>query len=659
MPLTRNRNRPYETDDNNGLPLQPGARVYEGAAMGSTSSGVRPLVLGDPFAGFAVAASTPQDTACRVRTRGQVLLNVAGVVAASDFGKLVYATDDDTFTLTPGQSVVGRVMRHVSGSLALVQFDAALPVFNAQQQIVLAPSGGDDALLMQQFVNDMAASKRPAVLGAGDFIIGSPMTWRSQQRLGKWDNKGIGLRVLGQGPENTRLLSAIVGNAPMISVSAPSSAGIGKRNYLTEIGGMSWLRAPEGVLIPAGTTSGEAFRAIPIVDTYEVNVAALFRNLYIDGFDHCITLSDNTIAELEGVWFMEFLTGVRLGFNCDVIKMRRCWWGSEQFGTSYRNNAVAVQPGFDDGRGNGNAGQNCIELDHCAMAKIGCGVECADGSTASGILFHEVFFEGVRQYFHHLGNTTQDSIVTFSHCHFSSVTINDTTQHDPTLAGYEAKIQFDGDIAVSGGKRPILTLRNCVSDTNAQPGNAWISFNNREGFITLENNRLRPSASFGIARCIRTGWQTWKSFPVDSAQQGGSFQLGDSQQAGLGMLAGRPMQVSATITPGSTYDLDVLAGTEFALTLPDGDCTINVFNFTGTPPNRIVSALTELSIVLILPASVTATRTITWGSRLKMNAATLTYGAADGNKRAVFKVKGAGFGNTMLLSTAGPVFASA
>jgi len=112
----------------------------------------------------------------------------------------------------------------------------------------------------------------------------------------------------------------------------------------------------------------------------------------------------------------------------------------------------------------------------------------------------------------------------------------------------------------------------------------------------------------------------------DASSKGGHYVFGDSSQAGLGKLAGTPLEVSATIGAGATYELDPLAGEVFYLTLPDGDCTINTFNYSATPPSRLYSPLTRFKVVLIVPAAVGGTRTITWGSRLKMNAGTLTWG---------------------------------
>jgi hypothetical protein len=287
--------------------------------------------------------------------------------------------------------------------------------------------------------------------------------------------------------------------------------------------------------------------------------------------------------------------------------------------------------------------------------KLGLAIRAGDTSL-SGLHVHHSYFEECKRYFYHQGTGSYDSFTTWEKNHFSHQNTNDTTQHDPTLANYEAKIQFDGDVTASGGKRPVLSFRNNTADS-AQTGNAWISFNDRGGYIEWQNNNLRPSTSFGHIRCTRNGYQTWRSIQPDASSKGGMYVFGDSNQAGLGKLAGQPLEVSATIGSGATYDIDPLSGEVFYLTLPDGDCTINTYNYSATPPSRCYSPLTKFKVVLIVPASVTATRTITWGSRLKMNAGTLTYAAADQNKRAVVMLEGySNSGSGMQLASPAPAF---
>ncbi len=519
----------------------------------------------------------------------------------------------------------------------------------------LLPSGGDDTAALESWVNDCAARGVPALLGPGDFIVTGSMVWRSHKVISKWGGKGIGLDVRGCGAGNTKLFYSGPDASPMITVNSPTAEGIGNRNYLTNIEGMSWLRAANGTTeISSGSTSGSAFYGTPSAQ-YEVFHTPRFKDLFIDGFDNHITLDDCTLAEFDTVWFNEFLNAVRSGYNTDICKFRHCMFGSEQFGASFRNSATAFRGGYTSGIWTAGS-ENIVEFEHCWFMKIGIAAYFPNSQDVRGVRFNRAYFEDVRQYFVHDGVSNNWSAVSFEQCHFSKPTSNDTTQNDPTVAGYQARIQFGGDIAVTGGKQPILSIKNCTSDIVA-PANAWVSFNNRTGTIVWENNVMAPSASFGHVRCIRSGYASWRSFPDRAGTYSGRYTLGDANQGGIGLVESQPIEVSATISAGATYDIDTLAGNVFYLTLPDGDCTINTFNYTGVAPNRLISALTRWKVVLIVPASVASTRTITWGGRLKMNAATLTYGTADANKRLSIVLEGySNSGSTMQLASPAPVF---
>lgn len=108
------------------LPIIASDIVYEGAAVGeSTTTGTgRPLAGGDGFMGFAVrrcdnAAGGAAARLIRVQTSGYVAnLPVTGLDNINDLGAAVYASDDDTFTLTAsGATQIGKVQSYdgVSG----------------------------------------------------------------------------------------------------------------------------------------------------------------------------------------------------------------------------------------------------------------------------------------------------------------------------------------------------------------------------------------------------------------------------------------------------------------------------------------------------------------------------------------------------------------
>ena len=125
--------RPFEADagDYNDLPVVASDIIYEGSAVGDNASGLaRPMVSADPFLGFAMrqcdnSAGAASALNVRVRTRGYVQVAVVGVASAADVGEPVYASDDDTFTLTAStHTTIGKVHRWISGTTCMVYFEA-------------------------------------------------------------------------------------------------------------------------------------------------------------------------------------------------------------------------------------------------------------------------------------------------------------------------------------------------------------------------------------------------------------------------------------------------------------------------------------------------------------------------------------------------------
>jgi len=129
--LAADKARNFELGDLQDLPMIASDIIYEGAAVGDNGSGLaRPLVAADPFLGFAErtadnSAGAASALRVRVRTRGQVQLAVTGAASAADVSETVYASDDDTFTLTAGSNTaIGKVSRWVSGTTCIVAFEA-------------------------------------------------------------------------------------------------------------------------------------------------------------------------------------------------------------------------------------------------------------------------------------------------------------------------------------------------------------------------------------------------------------------------------------------------------------------------------------------------------------------------------------------------------
>lgn len=126
--LAADKVRTFEIGDINELPVIAADIIYEGAAVGDNGSGyARPLAAGDPFRGFAerkVDNSTGAAGDLRVRLRrfGLIQLPIASL-AITDVGKDVFASDDDTFTLTQGSNTrIGYVERWVSTGIGIIAF---------------------------------------------------------------------------------------------------------------------------------------------------------------------------------------------------------------------------------------------------------------------------------------------------------------------------------------------------------------------------------------------------------------------------------------------------------------------------------------------------------------------------------------------------------
>lgn len=133
----------------NELPMVASDIIYDGAAVGelNDTGTYQPLATGstvDRFAGFAMAqcdnsAGAAGDKKVRVCQQGRVKLSVTGVSAITDVGKDVWATDDDSFTLTyaAGAVWIGTVERWISSTNCIVSFRC----FNLRQPIQVSFTG--------------------------------------------------------------------------------------------------------------------------------------------------------------------------------------------------------------------------------------------------------------------------------------------------------------------------------------------------------------------------------------------------------------------------------------------------------------------------------------------------------------------------------------
>jgi hypothetical protein len=137
--LAADKPRVYEAGHDeflNELPTIASDIIFDGAAVGelNDTGTYQPLGTGstvDRFAGFALekcdnSAGAAGDRKVKLKQRGRIVLNVTGVTAITDVGKTVWATDDDTFTLTyaSGAISIGTVSRWITGTSCVVAFTA-------------------------------------------------------------------------------------------------------------------------------------------------------------------------------------------------------------------------------------------------------------------------------------------------------------------------------------------------------------------------------------------------------------------------------------------------------------------------------------------------------------------------------------------------------
>jgi predicted RecA/RadA family phage recombinase len=167
--LAKDTPRDKELGDINELPVVASDILYEGAAVGENGSGyARPLVAGDPFKGFAErkvdnAAGAAGDKNVRVETKGIVKLPITSL-AITDIGKDVYASDDDTFTLTEGANTrIGYVKRWDSTGYGYIEFEASR---GSGQEAELTDNSGGTASDTIAAISDTATKNAVASLAA-------------------------------------------------------------------------------------------------------------------------------------------------------------------------------------------------------------------------------------------------------------------------------------------------------------------------------------------------------------------------------------------------------------------------------------------------------------------------------------------------------------
>ena len=116
------------------LPVKASTTLYQGAFCESASGLIRGCTAssGNAFAGIALRKAdngSGADSAINVTlVRRGLLRNIAvtGASAITDVGSTVYASADDTLTLTSTNNIsMGKVVRWISSTLCDVEFEAS------------------------------------------------------------------------------------------------------------------------------------------------------------------------------------------------------------------------------------------------------------------------------------------------------------------------------------------------------------------------------------------------------------------------------------------------------------------------------------------------------------------------------------------------------
>jgi predicted RecA/RadA family phage recombinase len=126
MALSADTPRKFSLGDTNEATVDTGVTIYEGAFVfakkaDATAVVASPAISTHSFYGVAIQGATAGNKV-RFKSRGFIEMPVTGASAAS-VGAIVYASADDTLTVTASTNVpVGYVHRHVSSTTCIVEF---------------------------------------------------------------------------------------------------------------------------------------------------------------------------------------------------------------------------------------------------------------------------------------------------------------------------------------------------------------------------------------------------------------------------------------------------------------------------------------------------------------------------------------------------------
>jgi hypothetical protein len=133
--LANNKARNFKNehaDEFAAYPVEGSETIYQGSLVGGNGSGyAQPLEAGDEFWGIATRKADNSDGSAgdinvEVKTKFTIVVDVTGASAVTDVNTDVYASDDDTFTLTTTSNTkIGKVVEWISGTECVVRCEGS------------------------------------------------------------------------------------------------------------------------------------------------------------------------------------------------------------------------------------------------------------------------------------------------------------------------------------------------------------------------------------------------------------------------------------------------------------------------------------------------------------------------------------------------------
>lgn len=230
-------------------PVLASAKIYEGAFVGLSSGYARGLVAGDVFVGVAVKQveeTTAVNGAADVEVyAGQFDMEcaVTGASAVTDVGSDVYASADNTLTLTAGSNTwVGYVKRWVTSTTCMVNL-RTLGAFEAHEHTSTSDGG---ELTSPHIITDISDTNGLELLkvtatasAVNEITLANAATGNDPSLTASGGDTNVGIKFFGKGSGSVTLnapvvLSNVAGTgAGAVSAVSGQNLGVTAGNDLT------------------------------------------------------------------------------------------------------------------------------------------------------------------------------------------------------------------------------------------------------------------------------------------------------------------------------------------------------------------------------------------------------------------------------------------